>query len=199
MGVVLACFDHVPSNKLVYAATCHLEGAPWEGEKRVAQTKKALESVQRRMLADKCNLEESLLVFAGDFNEDDNGAVCHLLREGQLSESFRSPEYPDTSMTKNDINHGFMLKNLYEGRNQPTFCAPPCETQSTFGFATVDFMFYSHRSMRPVAIRETFTTEQAKITCSDTSSMGIPAVWHFSDHVPIGGVFEFALDTNSSQ
>jgi mRNA deadenylase 3'-5' endonuclease subunit Ccr4 len=197
--VVLACFEHLPSKKFIYAATCHLEGAPWEGEKRVAQTKKALESLQRKMLADKCKLDEAYLVFAGDFNEDERGAVCHLLSKGQLSNSFRSPDYPDMELTKSDISHNFALRNLYEGRNQATFCAPPCVTQPTFGFAIVDFLFYSQKSLRPLAMRESFTAEQTKMTCSNTSRVGIPAVWHFSDHVPIGGIFEFASNCSSPQ
>merc|ERR1712242_23394 len=132
------------------------------------------------MLADRCKLEESCLIFAGDFNEEERGAVCRLLSEGQLSKSFRSPDFPDAELTKTDITHSFELKNLYQGRKQPTFCAPPCETQPTFGFAVVDFIFYSQRSLRPVAIRQSFTMEQAAATCSDTHRVGIPAVWHFS-------------------
>eukprot|EP00928_Gymnodinium_smaydae_P058803 TRINITY_DN41_c1_g1_i1.p1 TRINITY_DN41_c1_g1~~TRINITY_DN41_c1_g1_i1.p1 ORF type:complete len:369 (+),score=61.18 TRINITY_DN41_c1_g1_i1:96-1202(+) len=197
--VVLACFEHLAAQKLVYAATCHLEGAPWEGEKRVAQTKKAVESLQRRMQSDKCKLEETCLVFAGDFNEDESGAVCHLLNNGHLSREFRSPGYPDTELTKSEIRHSFELKSLYEGRSQPTFCAPPCETQPSFGFASVDFLFYSYRSMRPTAIRKPFTLEQAERTCSKTSRVGIPAAWHFSDHVPIGGIFEFSDEGSSPQ
>jgi len=165
----------------------------------LAQTKKALESLTRKILADQGKIEESCLFFAGDFNEEETGAVCQLLGEGRLSASFRSPSYPESQLTKSDISHSFAMKNLYHGRYLPTFCALPCVTQPTFGFALVDFLFYSHTSLRPMALREPFTVEQARLTCSDTSRVSIPATWHFSDHVPIGGVFEFAADSNGPQ
>lgn len=42
-------------------------------------------------------------------------------------------------------------------------------------------------SLIPVAIRRPLTPEQQ----AATATQGIPAEWHFSDHVPVGGVFRF--------
>lgn len=197
--VVLASFRHRCSGRVVYMATCHLEGAPWEAAKRIAQTKKALDSIQRHQKQCGTGPGHSSLIFAGDFNEAAHGAVCHLLRRGLLEQSFRAPGLPDVQLTQADYSHGFCLSDLYGCADirPATFCAPPEESAawgSQVDFASVDFMFYSHGSLRPVAIREPFTLEQLE----ETRGGGIPSEWHFSDHVPIGGVFELIAQSNVS-
>eukprot|EP00930_Biecheleria_cincta_P037800 TRINITY_DN25979_c0_g1_i1.p1 TRINITY_DN25979_c0_g1~~TRINITY_DN25979_c0_g1_i1.p1 ORF type:complete len:405 (+),score=76.28 TRINITY_DN25979_c0_g1_i1:48-1217(+) len=194
--VVLASFRHRRSGQIVYMATCHLEGAPWEAEKRIAQTKKALDSLKRQVRKDqqeRCtDSEKAALIFAGDFNEEANGAVCHLLHTGSIESCFRVPGLPETELTKADYSHNFALSDIYGSMSDrpPTFCAPP-EASAAWGsqvhFASVDFVFYSRESLRPVAVREPFTPEQTNMT----RSVGIPSAWHFSDHVPIGGVLDF--------
>lgn len=202
--VVLASFRHRSSGQMLYLATCHLEGAPWEAEKRIAQTKKALESLKRQVQKDQkqrnpSDTQKVALIFAGDFNEAADGAVCHLLRTGSIDKDFRAPNLPEAELTKADYNHNFALSDLYGSMNTrpPTFCAPPEETAawgSEVNFGSVDFVFYSRESLRPVAIREPFTPEQRHMTCG----VGIPSAWHFSDHVPVGGVLEFVMDDDET-
>jgi len=197
--VVLASFKHRCSGQILYMATCHLEGAPWEGEKRMAQTKKALDSLKRQVQKDQkehgTDSEKVAMIFAGDFNEEADGAVCHLLQTGSIEKCFRAPGLPEAEVTKADYSHNFALSDLYGFMaNRPhTFCAPPEESAawgSQVHFASVDFVFYSRESLRPVAVREPFTPQQTDMT----SSVGIPSAWHFSDHVPIGGVLEFIMN-----
>jgi hypothetical protein len=143
------------------------------------------------------------LIFAGDFNETEEGAVCKCLTDGGLNGDFRLPSLPDTEITKKDFTHEFALEDLYAAGSLPwcsrpaTFCAPP-EATAAWGdtpiFAAVDFIFYSYGTLRPIAIREPFSAEQLEAT----ASIGIPSPWHFSDHVPIGGIFEFVTDGNDS-
>jgi mRNA deadenylase 3'-5' endonuclease subunit Ccr4 len=199
--VVLASFRHQGNGQIVYMATCHLEGAPWEAEKRISQTKKALDSVQRRMVADQkafgLDNNKGTLVFAGDFNEEETGAVCHLLRSGHLDTSFRAPGLPDTELTKTNCSHGFGLSELYasSATRPSTFCAPPESASEPQEISSsIDFMFYSHAALRPVAVREPITVEQAHAM----RGIGIPSEWHISDHVPIGGVFDFVSDGDVS-
>lgn len=198
--VVLAAFQHLPSSKLLYVASCHLEGAPWEAATRLTQCRKALESIARHQKTVNVDPQSCMLFFAGDFNETENDAVCQCLSSGGLQKEFRASSLPDVEITKTDFNHPFALSDLYSSEsmqwtNRPaTFCAPP-EDSAAWGnstaFAAVDFLYYSHRTMRPVGVRQPFSLEQLKAT----EGVGIPSAWHFSDHVPMGGVFEFRDDS----
>lgn len=201
--IVLAAFKHLPSDRLLYVASCHLEGAPWEAATRFAQCKKALESIARHQKTVAADPNTCALVFAGDFNESDDGAVCKCLASGGLQKEFRVPSLPDVEITKTDFRHPFGLSDLYssDAKRWPhrpaTFCAPPEESAAwgdTAAFAAVDFVYYSHRALQPVAIREPFSPEQSKAT----EGIGIPSKWHFSDHVPIGGIFEFSDEARAS-
>lgn len=194
--IVLAAFRHWASGQLLYVASCHLEGAPSEAATRFTQCRKALESIQRNQQALKVDPAECAVAFAGDFNETDEGAVCHCLRNGGIMQNFRTPSLPDVEITKVDFSHDFQLSDLYSSGSLPwsvrpdTFCAPPEVTAAwgnTPSFGAVDFIFYSRRTLQPIAIREPFSAEQVKAT----ASIGIPAAWHFSDHVPIGAIFKF--------
>jgi mRNA deadenylase 3'-5' endonuclease subunit Ccr4 len=200
--IVLAALKHLPSGRLLYVASCHLEGAPWEAATRFTQCKKALESIARHQKTLDADPRTCALVFAGDFNETEDGAVCKCLATGGLQKEFRVPNMPDQEITKTDFVHTFDLRDLYsnDAKHWPhrpaTFCAPPEESAAwgdTAAFAAVDFAFYSHRALRPVAIRQPFSHEQSEAT----TGVGIPSKWHFSDHVPIGGIFEFSDETTS--
>jgi mRNA deadenylase 3'-5' endonuclease subunit Ccr4 len=194
--VVLAALRHRATDQLLYAASCHLEGAPWEAATRFTQCRKALDSIARHQKSVGVDPSKCLLVFAGDFNEAEDGAVYECLSKGGLQTSFRDPSLANTEITKTDFTHAFHLSDLYAARSSPwptrpaTFCAPP-EVDSSWGdtpsFGAVDFIFYSHCTLQPVAIREPFSAEQLDAT----SGVGIPSAWHFSDHVPVGGIFEF--------
>eukprot|EP00747_Dinoflagellata_sp_TGD_P024382 gnl/TRDRNA2_/TRDRNA2_130514_c0_seq1.p1 gnl/TRDRNA2_/TRDRNA2_130514_c0~~gnl/TRDRNA2_/TRDRNA2_130514_c0_seq1.p1 ORF type:complete len:386 (+),score=52.91 gnl/TRDRNA2_/TRDRNA2_130514_c0_seq1:84-1241(+) len=206
--IVLAAFRHRPSNQMLYVASCHLQGAPWEGAARFAQAKKALDSIQKQMLKN-CKEQGTdpascALVFAGDFNEVEDSAVSYCLRTGGLTRSFRNPGYPEDELTKADYKHEFKLSDLYASGgatglpDRPaTFCAPP-EADSAWGltptFCAIDHVFYSHGALRPVAVRLPFTAEQVRAT----EGIGIPSEWHFSDHVPIGGIFEFVSGSDGA-
>mmetsp|Transcript_29412 Transcript_29412/g.84172 ORF Transcript_29412/g.84172 Transcript_29412/m.84172 type:complete len:393 (-) Transcript_29412:137-1315(-) len=202
--IVLAAFRHTATGRLLYVASCHLEGAPWEGEARFKQARNALESIQRHQKQCKVDPGACTLVFAGDFNETEDGVICHCLGTGGLGKDFRLPQMPDREFTKADYSHGFKLSDLYaaDGRSfcqrPPTFCAPAEESSAwgmTPSFAAVDFMFYTHDTLRPAAVRLPFTEEQK----TATEGCGIPSEWHGSDHVPIGGVFDLIAEgTNGS-
>lgn len=183
---VLAALRHIPTGRLLYVVSCHLEGAPAEAASRVSQTKSALERVRLDMQRRKLRPEDCCVVFAGDFNCDDQSAVCHMLRTGGLSTSFRDPWAPEAELTKADLTHEFLLRDLYEPAGPrgrlPTFCCPASKR-----FAAIDFMFYSPGTLRPVALRQPFTEEQA----AATEGIGVPSEWHCSDHVPLGGVLAF--------
>lgn len=196
--VVLAALRHSASGRLLYVASCHLEGAPWEAAKRFTQCKKALESVARHQKSAGVDPTACALVFAGDFNEGDDGAVCKCLVEGGLPKGFRVPSLPEEEITKADFAHPFRLTDLYalapcrkRWPSRPATLCPPPEESAAWGnsvsFGAVDFMFYSHSALQPVAVREPFSQEQLEATAVN----GIPCLWHFSDHVPIGGVFNF--------
>lgn len=202
--VVLAALRHLPSKRMVYVASCHLEGAPWQGGTRFTQAKNTLESMRRQMLKAQKesgqSVDDSAVIFAGDFNETDSSAVCSFLRTGQLPATFRNPGYPDDEVIKTDAAHDFAFRDLYascDSCRPPTFCAPP-DDNLEWGvnalFSAVDFVFYSHGCLRPVALREPFTAAQV----AATTGKGIPSAWHFSDHVPIGGVFEFGAENGDS-
>jgi len=188
--IVLAALRHRASDRMLYVASCHLEGAPSEAATRFTQTRKALDSVRKQMMKDQkqrgVEPATCALVFAGDFNEGQDGAVCHCLRTGGLNTSFRAPQLPYEELTKADYSHEFELTDLYGddavASRPPTFRAPGSP------FVAIDFVFFSHASLQPVALRRPFTDAQLEAAASG----GIPSQWHFSDHVPVGGVFKFA-------
>mmetsp|Transcript_112929 Transcript_112929/g.319506 ORF Transcript_112929/g.319506 Transcript_112929/m.319506 type:complete len:440 (-) Transcript_112929:26-1345(-) len=198
--VVLAAFRHRPSGRPVYVASGHLEGAPWQVVARFTQARKALDSIKRQMAKDKVVPVSCAFIFAGDFNETEDSAVCHCLREGGLARGYRAPGLPDEELTSSDYAHAFDLADLYgtASNRPPTFCAP-AEESAAWGssptFAAVDFVFYSRGALRPVAVRRAFTEAQRRAT----EGVGIPAEWHPSDHVPIGGVFEFIGDNGAGE
>jgi mRNA deadenylase 3'-5' endonuclease subunit Ccr4 len=196
--VVLAALRHLPSGHVFYCATCHLEGAPWEGDKRVQQMKKALESVQRQMAKDqKTGIKNQSVVIAGDFNEGITGPICELLRAGCLIREDGST-----------ITHPFEFGGVYgEHSPPPSFCAPPQIPDGSLRsdpeawnrpgddpFGCIDFIYYTRNSLEPVAVRQPFTAEQVKAT----HGVGIPSEWHPSDHVPIGAIFSLEPGTACS-
>ena len=185
--VVLAALRH-SSGRLLYVASCHLEGAPWEAATRWKQTKSALNRIQKDQEKRNVDPEACALVFAGDFNGPEGSASCECLRSGGLLKDFRDPWAPNAELEPADYTHDFKLSDLYASgfaNRPPTFAAPP--ERGPAHFTAIDFMFYSHRTLRPVAVRVPFTKAQA--TAAQQS--GIPCAWHLSDHVPIGGIFEF--------
>ncbi|CAK8997123.1 Hypothetical protein (Fragment) [Durusdinium trenchii] len=122
---------------------------------------------------------DQAVIFAGDFNEDDSGPVVR---------SLASKRDKDDKDFEELVDHGFGLADLYSERFEarpPTFGAPPTRGTET-KLRAIDFMFYTPRALRPVAIRAPFTPEQQQATIEHS----IPAQWHFSDHVPLGGIFE---------
>jgi len=190
--LVIAAFRHLLSDRILYVVSCHLEGAPWQVATRFTQMQNALDSIRKHQRQQGIEPASCALIFAGDFNEGEDGAVCHCLRDGALSSSFRHPAYPEVEVIKEDFKHDFQLSDLYApisaslgARRPPTFCAPEEETGPAF--AAIDFVFYSHGSLLPTAVRLPFTEEQLRAT----DGVGVPSAWHFSDHVPIGGVFRF--------
>lgn len=48
--------------------------------------------------------------------------------------------------------------------------------------------FYTCNTLSPVAVRAPLTGEQYEATIERS----IPAEWHFSDHVPVGGIFQLS-------
>lgn len=195
--IVLASFRHRPSGQIVYVGSCHLQGFAWEGPTRFAQVKKALGSLERRMRKDQTEggVDPSVcsLVLGGDFNETTEGAAVRCLLDGRLPSSFRHPHFPEQEITKQDFRHGFELSDAYAPREgapsrPPTFCQPPEPGFCSPFFNSIDFVFYSPRSLRPLSVRLPFTTEQL----AAAAASGLPADWHCSDHVPVGAVFEFA-------
>lgn len=199
--IVLAALRHVSTGQLLYVASCHLEGAPWEAATRVKQMINALDALQKHQKEQQLESSKCALVIAGDFNETEDGAVCHCLHSGGLRRDFRLPRLPEQELLKDDYEHGFKLADLYSseasalGERPPTFCAPAdetCEWKAKPTFAAVDFIFYTSSTLRPVAVRRPFTEEQM----AATEGQGIPSEWHFSDHVPIGGVFDLVSDSS---
>jgi len=185
--LVIGAFRHLPSGKVIYVASCHLEGAPWEVATRFTQMQNALASIRKHQKQQCIDPASSALIFAGDFNESEDGAVFQCLQDGGLSKDFRPPDFPDKEVTKDDYKHEFQMSDLYSSgtaaagaERPPTFCAP-----EDHRYVAIDFVFYTHNTLRPAAVRRPFTDEQAKVT----TGVGIPAAWHFSDHVPVGGVF----------
>ncbi|CAK9117246.1 unnamed protein product [Durusdinium trenchii] len=170
----LKCYDQV-----IYFASCHLEGAPSEGKTRLTQLRNALQSIQKDQKQRGLDPTTCAVIFAGDFNEDDSGPVVR---------SLASKRDKDDKDFEELVDHGFGLADLYSERFEarpPTFGAPPTRGTET-KLRAIDFMFYTPRALRPVAIRAPFTPEQQQATIEHS----IPAQWHFSDHVPLGGIFE---------
>lgn len=181
--VVLCALRHRATGRLIYVASAHLEGAPWEGATRLKQLRNALDSLQRRMRVDGVAPDECSLIFAGDFNEGPDGAVCASLRSGEEVEG--------------TCRHPFKLSDAYGAggafglERPPSFCAPADPDVGPAAFAAVDFLFYTAATLRLAAVRRPFTEAQARAT----EGLGVPSQWHFSDHVPLGG--SFALEAGS--
>ncbi|CAE7331119.1 CCR4 [Symbiodinium natans] len=188
---VLAALKHVPTDELIYVVSCHLEGAKPEAAARVSQVKSALERLRLDQLRRNLDPKECPLIFAGDFNCEEDSAVCHLLSSGALSKDFRDPWAPDKELLKADFSHEWALRDLYGEvcgsllKQRPvTFCSPNDAGGAPLA-ACVDFVFYSHLSLRPTAVRLPLDEAQEEAA----RARAIPADWHISDHVPLGGVF----------
>ncbi|CAJ1409429.1 unnamed protein product [Effrenium voratum] len=171
---VLCALRHLPSHQVVYVASCHLEGHPGEGATRLTQLRKALQSIRRHQ--QQSGFLDSALIFAGDFNEDETGAVCQSLKRPEDAEGFRLSDLY--------ASHG---KRGLRGARPPTFAAPGSELRA------IDFVFYSEHLV-PRAIRAPFTAEQLAAAAKDA----IPADWHFSDHVPLGATFAWRNEETAS-
>lgn len=186
---VLAALRHLPTGHLVYVVSCHLEGHPSEAAARLSQTKSALERLRLDQVRRNLKPADCVVVFAGDFNGEEDSAVCHFLSSGCLRKDFRDPWVPDKELVKADISHEFQLVDLYanQKRRPPTFCAPNDHGGRPSARA-IDFFFFSPGHLRPVSLRQPFDEAQLAAACSE----GIPSDWHISDHVPIGGVFAFS-------
>lgn len=195
--LIIAAFKHLGSGEVLYVVSCHLEGAPWQGATRFTQTQNALESIRKNQRQQGFDPSSSAVIFAGDFNEGDEGAVCRALLDGGLSTAFRHPSFPDVEVVKDDYAHEFLMSDLYvhgvsgEAGRPATFCAPAEDAGP--GFAAIDFVFFTHNTLQPTAVRTPFTEEQMRAT----TGVYIPAPWHFSDHVPVGGVFQFLASVPS--
>ena len=73
-------------------------------------------------------------------------------------------------------------------------CVSQLDFKNVFGIFTPAFFslgvsrFYTCNTLSPVAVRAPLTVEQYEATIERS----IPAEWHFSDHVPVGGIFQLS-------
>lgn len=65
---------------------------------------------------------------------------------------------------------------------------PRCSSRRFSFWFSCCLRFYTDKTLSPVAVRAPFTPEQEEATLERS----IPAEWHFSDHVPIGGIFQLS-------
>jgi len=190
--VVLCALKH-QSGQVIYFASCHLEGAPSEGRTRLTQLRKALQSIRKHQEQSGFDASRCAMVFTGDFNEDEGGPVARslALKPGDRVEA----EAGEFEL----IDHGLYLADIYDPNTgpfslrPPTFGAPP--TSGKTKLRAIDFMFYTCKTLSPVAVRAPFTPEQEEATLERS----IPAEWHFSDHVPLGAVFQVSTSEDSQE
>lgn len=178
---VVASFRHRPSGEVLYVVNCHLEGHPQQAATRFRQMQSALQAVSKEQKKAGHDNGNSSLVFCGDFNGPPDGGVCHCLRTGAMCPDFRDPWAPEEPLVKERFEIPHRLRDLYEDAGWPaTFLV----NEPT----SIDFLFYTPSRLRAVGRRRPFTDEQFEVARREK----LPCAFHVSDHVPIGGVFEFA-------
>ena len=179
--VVLCALKH-QTGQVIYFASCHLEGAPGEGRTRLTQLRKALQSIRKHQEQSGFDPLNCAMVFAGDFNEDESGPIVRSL----------DLKPGDTVDETELFAHGLHLADLYDpklgpfSQRPPTFGAPLASGKAKL--RAIDFVFYTCNTLSPVAVRAPLTVEQYEATIERS----IPAEWHFSDHVPVGGIFQLS-------
>eukprot|EP00435_Cladocopium_sp_Y103_P069901 s206_g34.t1 len=182
--VVLCALKH-QRGQVIYFASCHLEGAPSEGRTRLTQLRKALQSIRKHQEQSGFDASRCAMVFTGDFNEDESGPVARSLALKPGDREAEAAEACEFEL----VDHGLHLADLYDPKTGPFSLRPPTFGAPTSGktkLRAIDFMFYTCKTLTPVAVRAPFTPEQEEATLERS----IPAEWHFSDHVPLGAVFQ---------
>eukprot|EP01062_Namystynia_karyoxenos_P084455 TRINITY_DN9937_c0_g1_i1.p1 TRINITY_DN9937_c0_g1~~TRINITY_DN9937_c0_g1_i1.p1 ORF type:complete len:393 (+),score=121.47 TRINITY_DN9937_c0_g1_i1:91-1269(+) len=189
---LLAALRHRPSGQLVYIVNVHLEGNPIKVPQRISQLKSSLKRVAADQSKRKVAPADCAMVVAGDFNAIAGSASNLCLANGGLPKTFRDPwAGDDVVVTKEDYRHPYPLSDIYQVCDglEPGEDDGRCRTHFSRDCAQgspIDHVFYSHRTLRPIARRRVLTPEQLRAVRAEH----LPSEWHPSDHLPVGAVFE---------
>ena len=156
----------------------HLEGNP----RKFRDRQNGLHSIFQR--ARKHTAAGQPVVVCGDFNHPLHGTIAEYLLQGSLAAGATDGPQ-DTVVTSKDLQHDFGLCSAYPagraGLGLPTIVDRPGDC------ATIDHVLYSSASLRCTGFLEPAAPDQLQAHLQT----GLPSSAHSSDHLPVGGTFQF--------
>jgi len=175
---VFGCFTHIPSGKNVTIATTHICSDYHAPYIQMRQVRACLNELQ------KCNKQKAPLVLAGDFNAQPESPVYQFLATGhapkfQPQHHHKSSPVPSHSF---EFHHEVGLASAYAkilGQE------PRCTNLTREFEGTLDYLWYTKKSLRPVAILDIPSYSCLK------EEIGLPSKKFPSDHLPLLCKFKF--------
>jgi len=131
-------------------------------------------------------------ILCGDFNEDDNGALHHVLTNRSINPAWRHPhpELCDVQATKAFYSHEFDLKDCYRDvgiQCNPTWFGGFKGWENKPG-ALLDFVLYSPEKLD---VKGVLVHEERDLKKYQSARLPNIELGAASDHIPIGVHLEF--------
>lgn len=172
---------HTQSGNGVFIATTHICSDYQAPYIQMRQVRACLSELQR------CNKNKVPIVLAGDFNTQPSTPIYHFLSKGYVPRYHQTELQGSLRTPKNvDFHHDIGLSSAYAkviGRE------PRC-TNATHEFeGTLDYLWYSKKSLRPTAVLDIPSLVVLK------EEVGLPSKRFPSDHLPLVCKFKFLPQT----
>lgn len=175
---VFGYLNHIPSGKNIFVATTHICSDYQIPYIQLRQVRACLNELQRY------NKQKAPIVLAGDFNTQPESAVYHFLATGHVPKCHHATLHGVLKgLPQNlEFHHEVGLASAYAkvlGRE------PRC-TNVTHEFeGTLDYLWYSKKSLRPMAVLDIPPHSCLK------EEIGLPSKKFPSDHLPLLCKFKF--------
>lgn len=181
--------DKVFGNNCLALVNCHLEGHPLKSVARITQLSHALNEAHAKY-------SHHGLVLCGDFNCELHSSACgaYLTLGSCPSEGVREWRRPVPKRVVDVEGHNYKLLSAYPtelGRSNRfeyfTYAKLPGRA-----VAGLDQIWHTPQSLQRVALRRLFKSEEQRRMMLQ---WGLPNEFHPSDHVPIGCVLRWKVET----
>jgi len=183
--VMIAEFKHNLTGKKFYVVNCHLQGGRGveESNQKCFQLRSSFQQLIDHAKKSKIAEKDISCFVCGDFNSEKGGIVHEYISKGKLCNESLTKFFP-----KNNFHgkHDMCLQDSHSSLKE-TFYTFKWGVNEDSYFDTLDYIYFTPKLFEVKAIRNPLTNENKK---NMIDKIGIPNVWHPSDHLPVGAIFK---------